>query len=46
VRALEIGSVVAADFGIQYIGATVIQGSLASFRKPWSESLQKAVETQ
>ena len=45
VRALEIGSVVAADFGIQYIGATVIQGSLASFRKPWSESLQKAVET-
>ncbi len=44
VNATEIGTVVPADFRIQYSGATVIQGDAASFQKPWSDSLQKAIE--
>jgi phosphoribosylformylglycinamidine synthase len=44
VFAIEIGTVAAGDFRIQYGAATVIQGTLASFHKPWAESLQKAIE--
>jgi phosphoribosylformylglycinamidine synthase subunit PurL len=44
VSALEIGNVAAGDFRIQYGDAAVVQGPVTSFRKPWSESLQKAVE--
>ncbi len=44
VSALEIGNVAAGDIRIQYGDAAVVGGSVASFRKPWSESLQKAVE--
>jgi phosphoribosylformylglycinamidine synthase subunit PurL len=45
VTASEIGNVAQGDFRIQYGDAVVIHGSVASFRKPWSESLEKAVET-
>ena len=44
VSALEIGNVAAGEFRIQYGDAPVVSGPVASFRKPWSESLQKAVE--
>jgi len=44
VSALEIGNVATGDFRIQYGDAAVVQGPVTSFRKPWSESLQKAVE--
>jgi hypothetical protein len=41
---VEIGNVAAGEFRIQYGDAVVVSGPVASFRKPWSESLQKAVE--
>jgi phosphoribosylformylglycinamidine synthase len=44
VRAQRIGTVTRGEFRIQYEGATVIQGSIESFRRVWSESLPKAVE--
>jgi phosphoribosylformylglycinamidine (FGAM) synthase-like enzyme len=44
VSALEIGNVATGDFRIQYGDAAVVQGPVTSFRKPWSESLLKAVE--
>jgi phosphoribosylformylglycinamidine synthase II len=44
VSAVEIGNVAAGEFRIQYGDAVVVSGPVASFRKPWSESLQKAVE--
>jgi len=44
VRAQRIGTVTRGDFRIQYQGAGVIQGSIESFRRVWSESLPKAIE--
>ncbi|MGA8036302.1 MAG: phosphoribosylformylglycinamidine synthase subunit PurL [Candidatus Acidiferrales bacterium] len=44
VTADQIGAVVAADLRIQYGEGPVIQAPIASLRKPWSESLQKAIE--
>jgi phosphoribosylformylglycinamidine synthase len=44
VNATEIGTVAAGDFRIQYGTKTVIQGSLASFHRPWAKSLQEAIE--
>jgi phosphoribosylformylglycinamidine synthase II len=44
VRAQRIGTVTRGEFRIQYEGATVIQGSIESFRRVWSESLPKAIE--
>jgi phosphoribosylformylglycinamidine synthase subunit PurL len=39
VGARRIGTVTRGDFRIQYQGAAVIQGSIESFRRVWSESL-------
>jgi len=44
VRAQRIGTVTRGDFRIQYQGAGVIQGSIESFRRVWSEALPKAIE--
>jgi hypothetical protein len=44
VSALEIGNVATGEFRIQCGDEAVVEGSVASLRKPWSESLQKAVE--
>ena len=44
VRAQRIGTVTRGEFRIKYQGAGVIQGSIASFRRVWSESLPKAIE--
>jgi phosphoribosylformylglycinamidine synthase subunit PurL len=44
VRAQRIGTVTRGEFRIQYQGAAVIQGSVESFRRVWSESLPKAIE--
>jgi phosphoribosylformylglycinamidine synthase len=44
VRARRIGAVTRGDFRIQYEGAGVIQGSIESFRRAWSEALPKAIE--
>jgi phosphoribosylformylglycinamidine synthase subunit PurL len=44
VRAQRIGAVTRGDFRIQYEGAGVIQGSIESFRRAWSEALPKAIE--
>jgi len=46
VRAQRIGAVTRGEFRIQYRGAAVIQGSIESFRRVWSESLPKAIEAQ
>ena len=45
VRAQRIGTVTRGEFRIQYQGAGVIQGSIDSFRRVWSESLPKAIES-
>jgi phosphoribosylformylglycinamidine synthase subunit PurL len=42
----NIGTVARNEFRIQYDGSPVIQGSVDSFRKPWAESLQNAIENQ
>jgi phosphoribosylformylglycinamidine synthase II len=42
----NIGTVVRAEFRIQYHGSPVIQGTVDSFRKPWRNSLQNAIETE
>jgi phosphoribosylformylglycinamidine synthase subunit PurL len=42
----NIGTVARHEFRIQYNGSPVIQGTIDSFRKPWAESLQKAIENQ
>jgi phosphoribosylformylglycinamidine synthase subunit PurL len=42
----NIGTVVRAEFRIQYDGSPVIQGTVDSFRKPWRNSLQNAIETE
>jgi phosphoribosylformylglycinamidine synthase subunit PurL len=44
VRAQRIGTVTRGEFRIQYQGAGVIQGSVESFRRVWSEALPKAIE--
>jgi phosphoribosylformylglycinamidine synthase len=44
VTAEPIGAVAAGDLRIQYGEGPVIQAPIASLRKPWSESLQKAIE--
>ncbi len=44
VAARRIGTVTRGDFRIQYQGAAVIQGSIESFRRAWSEALPKAIE--
>jgi phosphoribosylformylglycinamidine synthase II len=44
VGARRIGTVTRGEFRIQYQGAGVIQGSIESFRRVWSESLLKAIE--
>jgi phosphoribosylformylglycinamidine synthase len=44
VRAQRIGAVTRGEFRIQYEGAAVIQGSIESFRRQWSESLPRAIE--
>jgi phosphoribosylformylglycinamidine synthase subunit PurL len=44
VRAQRIGAVTRGEFRIQYQGVGVIQGSIDSFRRVWSESLPKAIE--
>ncbi len=43
-KAQVIGRVTRGEFRIQYKGAPVIQGSVDSFRRTWSESLGKAIE--
>jgi phosphoribosylformylglycinamidine synthase II len=44
VGAQRIGTVTRGEFRIQYQGAPVIQGSIESFRRVWSEALPKAIE--
>ena len=44
VRARRIGTVTRGELRIQYQGAAVIQGSIESFRRMWSEALPKAIE--
>ncbi|MFZ3218323.1 MAG: phosphoribosylformylglycinamidine synthase subunit PurL [Candidatus Acidiferrales bacterium] len=44
IHARQIGTVTRGEFRIQYEGAAVIQGSIESFRRVWSESLPKAIE--
>jgi phosphoribosylformylglycinamidine synthase len=44
VGAQRIGAVTRGEFRIQYRGAAVIQGSIESFRRVWSEALPKAIE--
>jgi phosphoribosylformylglycinamidine synthase II len=41
----QIGRVTRGDFRIQYEGVPVIQGPADSFRRTWSESLAKAIES-
>jgi phosphoribosylformylglycinamidine synthase len=41
----RIGTVVRGDFRIEYGGAPLVRGSLESFRQPWANSLQKAIES-
>jgi phosphoribosylformylglycinamidine synthase subunit PurL len=42
----NIGTVTRSEFRIQLNGVNVIQGTVDSFRQPWAESLQKAIETE
>jgi phosphoribosylformylglycinamidine synthase subunit PurL len=44
VGAQRIGTVTRGEFRIQYQGAGVIQGSIESLRRVWSEALPKAIE--
>jgi phosphoribosylformylglycinamidine synthase subunit PurL len=44
VRAQRVGTVTRGEFRILYQGAAVIQGSIESFRRVWSELLPKAIE--
>jgi phosphoribosylformylglycinamidine synthase subunit PurL len=45
VRAQQIGKVTRGDFRIQYNGAIVLRGNIASFRKTWDTSLSEALES-
>ena len=42
----NIGTVARKEFRIQMNSSPVIQGTVDSFRKPWSQSLQKAIEKE
>ena len=42
----NIGTVARKEFRIQHDGSAVIQGTVDSFWKPWSQSLQKAIEKE
>ncbi|HEY0703533.1 MAG TPA: phosphoribosylformylglycinamidine synthase subunit PurL [Candidatus Acidoferrales bacterium] len=42
----NIGTVARSEFRIQYNGSPVIQGTVESFQRPWSDSLQKAIEIE
>jgi phosphoribosylformylglycinamidine synthase II len=42
----NIGAVTRSEFRIQLDGINVIQGTVDSFRQPWAESLQEAIETE
>ena len=44
VNTQRIGTVTTGEFRIQYNGHVVIRGDVASLRRAWSESLQKAIE--
>jgi phosphoribosylformylglycinamidine synthase II len=44
VGARRVGAVTRAELRIQYQGATVIQGSIESLRRVWSEALPRAIE--
>ena len=44
VRATRIGTVSRGEFRIQYKGAAVVRGTIDSFRRAWTGSLEKAVE--
>jgi phosphoribosylformylglycinamidine (FGAM) synthase-like enzyme len=44
VGAQRIGAVTRGELRIQYEGAAVIQGSIESLRRLWSEALPKAIE--
>jgi len=43
-KAQRIGAVTRSEFRIQFKGASVIQGTVDSFRRTWAESLGKAIE--
>jgi phosphoribosylformylglycinamidine (FGAM) synthase-like enzyme len=45
VGAQRIGTVTRGDFRIQYQGAGVIQGSIESFQRSWSDTLPRAIES-
>jgi phosphoribosylformylglycinamidine synthase subunit PurL len=42
----NIGTVARSEFRIQLSGSPVIQGTVDSFRKPWRDSLQTAIEIE
>ena len=44
VNTQRIGTVTTGKFCIQYNGHAVMRGDVASLRRAWSESLQKAIE--
>jgi phosphoribosylformylglycinamidine synthase II len=44
VNTQRIGTVTTGEFRIQYNGQPVIHGDVASLRRAWSESLQRAIE--
>ena len=44
VQALRIGTVTRGEFRIQYKGAPAMRGAIDSFRRVWTESLEKALE--
>ena len=46
VLAQNIGTVARNEFRIQCSGSFLIQGTVDSFRRPWAQSLQKAIEKE
>jgi phosphoribosylformylglycinamidine (FGAM) synthase-like enzyme len=44
VNTQRLGTVATGEFRIQYNGQPVIHGDVASLRRAWSESLQRAIE--
>ena len=45
VKALQAGKVTRGEFRIEYEGARVIRGEIASFQKVWDQSLPEALES-
>ena len=43
-KAQRIGAVTRSEFRIQFKGASVVQGTVDSFRRTWAETLGKAIE--